>query len=317
MGASDQDLVADILIAIDDETLSTAVTQELTSRSGVRTISAASDDDLLTRLGNERFDALIISEVFCGLIYQGLVSLIRSGDLCVPNLPIVLIANYGAAGLDDIGQRYFVKALSPTDISSAAHAVQRAISERPRPVALLIDDNDQFLTQLKEDLEPSFRVVTTSTPESAAALFQIEKPDIVVSDYSMPFRDGESVARELRSLGPDTPIVILTAHDTPRNHIALTKAGITRFFSKKMARQELERAFRELVLERAIAKASKAAALEATATGRLVRAIQAARADLGVGRAAFAAERLKGALMRNLTPTIDDDQHGDDDQSDT
>lgn len=316
MGASAQDLVADILVAIDDEKLSAAVTQELKSCPGVRIISAVSDDDLLTRLADERYDALIMSEAFRSLIYQGLVSLIRSGDLCVPNLPIVLVADFGANGLDDIAQRYFVKALSRSDISAAARAVQTAINERPRPVALLIDDNDHFLTQLKEDLEQSFRVVTTSTPETAAALFQREKPDIVVSDYSMPFRDGESVARELRALGPDTPIVILTAHDTPRNHIALTKAGITRFFSKKMSRQELERAFRELVLERAIAKASKAAAMEATATGRLVRAIQAARADLGVGRAAFAAERLKSALMRNLSPTTDDDQKKDEDQSD-
>ncbi len=308
MGATTEDFVADILIAIDDDGMAEAIRAELRARPSVRTISATSDDDLLNRLSRERFDALVISERFHGLIYQGLISLIRSGDLCAPNLPVILVSDTENGGLDDIEQRYFVKALKRSEITAAAGAIQAAISDRPRPLVLLIDDNDQYLSLLTEHLEQSFRVMATSTPEAAGALFEKQRPDIVVSDYSMPFRDGESVARELRAREAETPIVILTAHDTPRNHIALTKAGITRFISKKTALPDLERELRDLVLERAMARASRAAAVEVSATGRLVRAIQAARKDLGVGRAAFAAERLKAALMRNLTPTTDDER---------
>ncbi|WP_165793874.1 response regulator [Hyphococcus luteus] len=307
-----KDLVADVLIAVDEAPMAAAIAEQLRSRPGVRMISAASDDDLLHRLESERYDALLISEQFHGLIYQGLISLIRSGDLCAPNLPIVLVADLAIDGLEEVAQRYFVKGLKRSDLGAAPQAIEAAINDRPRPLLLLIDDNDQYLSLLAEHLEQSFRVVTTSSPETAGSIFTSEKPDIVVSDYSMPFRDGEGVARELRAINPETPIVILTAHDTPRNHIALTKAGITRFLSKNMPLSTLERELRDLVLEYAIARASKAAANEASATGRLVRAINAARRDLGVGRAAFAAERLKGALVRNAAPPTDDDLTIDD-----
>lgn len=311
MGDFSSEFVADILIAVDGERAN-AIGTRLAAHRGVRTIKSSGADDLINRLSSERYDALIISETFGGLIYQGLVSLVRSGDLCAPNLPIVLAADHETDGLEDLEKRYFVKATGPSGIPWIDEAVREAIAQRPRPSVLLIDDNDHFLDLLAEHLEGSFRVVTTSSPERAGEIFHQVSPDIVVSDYSMPFKDGEGVARELRALSEETPIVILTAHDTPRNHIALTKAGITRFLSKKAPLPEIERTLRELVLETAINRASKAAAQEAGASGRLVRAIQAARRDLGVGRAAFAAERLKNALMRNLKPPTDDDPEAED-----
>lgn len=306
MTTASGEFIADILIAVDDPMAQT-INSQLRTHRGVRTIEASSADELINRLAQERYDALVISEAFDGLIYQGLVSLIRSGDLCTPNLPIVLATADELDQLDDVKLRYFVRTIRPSSLDRVDDAVRAAIVERPRPTILLIDDNDHFLGLLSQHLEASFNVVTTSAPERAGELFHVSNPDIVVSDYSMPFRDGESVARELRAISADAPIVILTAHDTPRNHIALTKAGITQFISKKTPFQALERTLRDLVLDRAMRRASRAAAAEASATGRLVRAIQAARKDLGVGRAAFAAERLRGAVVRNLTPVTEDD----------
>lgn len=300
------DLVADVLIAIEDALTRSQASQSLRTSSGVRSISANNADDLINRLKSERYDALVLSESFFGLAYRGLVSLIRSGDLCPPNLPIVLVLNGESVGADEVAKRYFVRATTESAFASICNEISAAISDRPRPTALVIDDNDHFLKLVGEHLDVGFHVVALSRPQDAEATFRSVRPDIVVCDYAMPFRDGEAVARELRALDEDVPIVILTAHNTPENHIKLIKAGITRFVPKTTPFRELERILRDLVLERAMTRASKSAAPPRDAVDRLVRAIHGARDDLNVGRPSFAAERLKAALMRNVGPATDD-----------
>lgn len=305
MGTDIHEFVADILIAIDDEKVAVALSQILESHDGIRMIIASSEDELLNRLDKEPFDALVVSAQFHGLIYQGLVSLIRSGDLCTANLPIILVSDTDSDRYDDVEVRYFVKVLRPSDLPQTVEVIKTAIADRPRPLVLLIDDSEQFLGLIKERLDPSFRVVATTNPEEAIALVESNQPDLVVTDYAMPFHDGEEVTRTIRSRSPETPIVVFTAHATPRNHRNLAKAGITRFLSKD-ALPQLDQHLREIVMQRVVTRASKAAAFEASATDRLVAAIKAARTDLQVGRAAFATERLRGALIRSNRHTFED-----------
>lgn len=302
------DLVADVLIAIEDSPARLQASQSLRASPGVRSISAKNADDLINGLQNGRYDALVLSESFTGLGYRGLVSLIRSGDLCSPSLPIVLISNVENVGADEVARRYFVRATTKSTLVSICDEIRAAISDRPRPTALVIDDNDHFLKLVGEHLDVGFHVVPLSRPQDAEPAFRDARPDIVVCDYAMPFRDGEAVARELRALDEHIPIVILTAHHTLENHIKLTKAGITQFVPKTTSFRELERILRDLVLECAMTRASRSASPPIGAVDRLVRAIHAARDDLNVGRPSFAAERLRAALMRNVGPATDDDR---------
>jgi DNA-binding response OmpR family regulator len=295
----DTKLVANVLVALDDQAMQARASAELQAAKHIRPIFASNSDDLLARLHKERFDALILSERFGALVYQGVISLIRSGDLCAPNLPIVLMAELEEPGLDDLKKRYFVHALKTNTSQSIPSVIDDAISTRPRPAALVIDDNEHYLSLLAEALEPSFFVTTTTFPEQAEELFLKLNPDIVVIDYRMPIRDGGDVTRSLRAVDQERPIVILTSHAQPENHIHLIKAGITRFIDKNTPLHEISAALRDIVLEHAFARASKLASQESSAAALLLRAVRHARTDLEIGRTAHAAERLKGAVIRS------------------
>ena len=87
----------------------------------------------------------------------------------------------------------------------------------------------------------------------AVKIVQQEKPDIVVMDVAMPGMDGITAARKIQATRP-TPIVLLTAHDTPSLIERARDAGVGAYLVKPPDANELNRAiiltmarFRELL----------------------------------------------------------------------
>jgi len=57
-----------------------------------------------------------------------------------------------------------------------------------------------------------YTVLTASDGKSAIALFRQNEVDAVILDYAMPGMDGSQVARALREIRPDVPILLLSAY---------------------------------------------------------------------------------------------------------
>jgi len=57
-----------------------------------------------------------------------------------------------------------------------------------------------------------YTVLTASGGKSAIALFRQNEVDAVILDYAMPGMDGSQVARALREIRPDVPILLLSAY---------------------------------------------------------------------------------------------------------
>jgi CheY-like chemotaxis protein len=57
-----------------------------------------------------------------------------------------------------------------------------------------------------------YTVLTASDGRAAIQLFRDNPVDAVVLDYAMPGMDGAQVARALRQIRPDVPILLLSAY---------------------------------------------------------------------------------------------------------
>ena len=105
----------------------------------------------------------------------------------------------------------------------------------PQREILCIDDDVQSLKVRKILLETfDFHVTTASTPREGLKLFRSRNLDAVVLDYQMPEMDGGEVARKMKSLRPEIPVLMLSAlpwlpQGAPRECIDLfiTKGGPT------------------------------------------------------------------------------------------
>jgi CheY-like chemotaxis protein len=69
------------------------------------------------------------------------------------------------------------------------------------------------------------------------------RPDLVVSDISMPGMDGLELLREIRALGPESggsvPIIAMTAFVTPADRARLLSAGFQGFLAKPFTPDKL------------------------------------------------------------------------------
>jgi DNA-binding response OmpR family regulator len=87
---------------------------------------------------------------------------------------------------------------------------------RRRPIPLLakksvlfIDDDEQLLSLLELSLQGlGFKVLTAPNGPRGLEVAANQSVDVVILDYKMPDMDGESVARELRRLRPQLPIIM-------------------------------------------------------------------------------------------------------------
>ena len=117
---------------------------------------------------------------------------------------------------------------------------------------LLLDDEPALTASFRKLLERlNYQVTTSNSAREAVALFR-ENPaqfDLVITDLTMPEMNGLEVARQLRSLRPDVPIIMasgLTPELTPEN---LHDAGICELLEKPVSLTVLDE-----VLQRTLAR---------------------------------------------------------------
>lgn len=62
-------------------------------------------------------------------------------------------------------------------------------------------------------------MITATSGKEALKLFQQNTVDLVIVDHFMPGQQGASVARAMKQLKPDTPIIIFSAYQSLPNEV--------------------------------------------------------------------------------------------------
>jgi two-component system, OmpR family, response regulator CpxR len=82
---------------------------------------------------------------------------------------------------------------------------------RPKKTILCVDDNEQTLSVRKFMLETrGYRVLASLVPEEAIEVFRQGGIDLVFSDLTMPRMDGNELARRMKEIAPDVPILLVS-----------------------------------------------------------------------------------------------------------
>jgi DNA-binding NarL/FixJ family response regulator len=98
------------------------------------------------------------------------------------------------------------------------------------------------------DRELNIEVVGEAGDGAAAIrLAQDLRPDVVVMDISMPDVNGSKATEILKTLVPDTKVLILTRHSDASYVQRLLRSGASGYILKQSASEELVRAIRRVV----------------------------------------------------------------------
>jgi DNA-binding NarL/FixJ family response regulator len=107
---------------------------------------------------------------------------------------------------------------------------------------VLIADDHQLLRQaLRRALEDAgLRVVSEAGDgEEAVRLVQLDRPDVVVMDVTMPVLDGIEATRRIHAATGESRVLVLTMHDEDALRVKALRAGAVGFLTKDCAMQEV------------------------------------------------------------------------------
>ncbi len=98
---------------------------------------------------------------------------------------------------------------------------------------LFVEDDREVADYVSRGLEEENNTVTLSF-DGASALQAAQSSffDIIVLDVMLPYFDGLEVTRRLRARNITTPILLLTARDTPQDIVAGLDAGADDYLTK-------------------------------------------------------------------------------------
>lgn len=116
---------------------------------------------------------------------------------------------------------------------------------------LITDDHAVLRRGLKQILEDGFGKMLQFGEASTAgeAIAQVAKQpwDLVVLDITMPGRSGLDALKEIKSVRPDTRVLVLSVHSEDQFAVRVLKAGAAGFLNKDSAPEELVKAARKVI----------------------------------------------------------------------
>ena len=82
-----------------------------------------------------------------------------------------------------------------------------------KPKLLLIDDEEGIRKILGLSLrDAGYEVITAADGKQGLECLQQENPSIVLTDIKMPGLDGMEVLQRIKSISPDTEVIMITGH---------------------------------------------------------------------------------------------------------
>ena len=94
-----------------------------------------------------------------------------------------------------------------------------------------------------------FEVTPAESGERAWEIFRQMPVDLVLTDQKMPHLSGLDLLRSIRSLNPETAVIVMTAYGSIETAVSAIKDGATDYLTKPLNLDELLHKIRQ-VLER-------------------------------------------------------------------
>ncbi len=126
---------------------------------------------------------------------------------------------------------------------------QRITSPDDAEVVLLVEDNYDVRSFIKQVLSEEYKVLVAHNGEEGVKLAMEEIPDIISTDVMMPYKDGFELTEELKEdvRTSHIPIIMLTAKTDVESRISGLKTGADVYLGKPFNEEELKTHIQNLI----------------------------------------------------------------------
>lgn len=117
-----------------------------------------------------------------------------------------------------------------------------------RQTLILADDHSLILDGLGAILESDFEILARAkSGEELLDLVEKHRPDLVVTDVSMPEPNGIVATHRIRAMYPETRVVLLSMHPEPEYVVSALEAGASGYVLKHSGVPELRKAIQRVM----------------------------------------------------------------------
>ena len=105
---------------------------------------------------------------------------------------------------------------------------------------MVADDNQVFRKGISELLtENDYEVCEAEDGEQAVQVYRSSRPDVVLMDVTMPWKDGLQALAEICQFDPEAKVIMLTALNQESVMVKATQLGAKDFLIKLVALERL------------------------------------------------------------------------------
>ena len=98
---------------------------------------------------------------------------------------------------------------------------------------LIVDDSPKLRAHLTEFLERFFlNVYSAKSGDEGVEIFKKKKPDIIITDIQMEEVNGLEMAKSIKSIDYDVPIIVMSAYDEKEYLLESIKFGVINYLKK-------------------------------------------------------------------------------------
>ncbi|EFO9238798.1 response regulator transcription factor [Campylobacter jejuni] len=118
-------------------------------------------------------------------------------------------------------------------------------------IILVVEDEVKARESMINILSERFsKVIGAQNGDEGLKKFKKFKPDLVITDIAMPIMDGMDMAREIKEISDDVPIVVLSAYSEKERLLRSIDIGIDKYLIKPVDIEELFKVLDYLIGEK-------------------------------------------------------------------
>lgn len=105
---------------------------------------------------------------------------------------------------------------------------------------LVVEDNPDIAKVIIAGFEhESFAVDHTDDGEKGSYMARTNDYDVIILDLMLPHKDGYTICKEIREIGKNTPIIMLSVHAATQSKIDILNDGADDYMAKPFSIDEL------------------------------------------------------------------------------
>ena len=106
---------------------------------------------------------------------------------------------------------------------------------------LAVDDDKEFLTLIHDVLkDEGYEITVAESMSEAIAKVKDVLFDLIITDKNMPEPKGADLINEIKSISPDSKIIVLTGFGDVESYLELMNLGIYDYLNKPVKMSDLK-----------------------------------------------------------------------------